>query len=404
MFRAIPGDVMVYIVTRFVPVEMVLFARASRSLWARYAAEGFMWARVAEVAFSDYGRAGMLIDGLGAFEGHSTEALARRYPGLDRHIPVRVSNEEALEYFAVSPDGKLVVSTSGDSLFVKDRSRAYTPTRQIQLNTEKDENWLTAVAFSPLGTLLACISHALNKVWVFESETLILKSILRGHLPWVSLCFLDEDTLVTAGFNGQILARHAFEKTKLFDLRDDDGVYFGIHRHGSLAASRTLFAAGTLLNPVLSRESHSFAAMAVRKSGKVDVYSHAGKRVFALHAGKPRCVCFSADGGRMVTGSVDGTARVWDTLTGQCVHVHRFDWMSVSAVCVSKNNLLAASVESVVVIAQLGGDVLKSFTVHDAAHVQFACALDSHTEQEIVFMHFAEADSPLISRIVYAPR
>jgi U3 small nucleolar RNA-associated protein 21 len=42
------------------------------------------------------------------------------------------------------------------------------------------------------------------------------------------------------------------------------------------------------------------------------------------HAAQLSDLCFSRDGRRLVTASVDGTLRVWDLPTGRCVDWLRF--------------------------------------------------------------------------------
>ena len=51
-----------------------------------------------------------------------------------------------------------------------------------------------------------------------------------------------------------------------------------------------------------------------------DAVSGACMHVLEGHTGRVESVCWSPDGSRLVSGSWDKTVRVWDAVSGACVH------------------------------------------------------------------------------------
>ena len=66
-------------------------------------------------------------------------------------------------------------------------------------------------------------------------------------------------------------------------------------------------------------------------------------RAFLMHHGPVRSACFSPDGSRVITASVDKTARVWDATTGQPVGEPLRHDDSVEAACFSPDGLHAVT-------------------------------------------------------------
>jgi len=54
-------------------------------------------------------------------------------------------------------------------------------------------------------------------------------------------------------------------------------------------------------------------------------------------------VCFSPDGSRVISGSIDGKMRLWDAVTGKCLHNFEGHTNSVDSVCFSPDGKKAVS-------------------------------------------------------------
>jgi len=83
---------------------------------------------------------------------------------------------------------------------------------------------------------------------------------------------------------------------------------------------------------------------------------------------------FDSDGARLVSGSDDGTVRVWTSATGECAFVYDFHAGSVRSVAVSQSGLLAVALgdADVIIIVQLGDDTfVKTIALVEPKWVRF---------------------------------
>ena len=55
------------------------------------------------------------------------------------------------------------------------------------------------------------------------------------------------------------------------------------------------------------------------------------------HLGLILSVCMSSEGSRIISGSLDKTIKIWDTITGCCVNTLEGHFAPISSVCVSSD-------------------------------------------------------------------
>jgi WD40 repeat protein len=102
-------------------------------------------------------------------------------------------------------------------------------------------------------------------------------------------------------------------------------------------------------------------------------------RTFGGHTGHVRSVAFSPDGARVLTGSDDGTAKLWDAETGQEIHTFGGHTDRVRSVAFSPDGTRVLTGSKVISLA-LSPDRPGSLTVSED---WIARLWDSETGQEI---------------------
>jgi WD40 repeat protein/DNA-binding SARP family transcriptional activator len=204
---------------------------------------------------------------------------------------------DAVNSVAFSPDGTLVAAGSNNGVVgvwrVADGQRH-------ALFTGHSSS-IYSVAFSPDGRLLASASgDATVRLWDTASGQTL--QTLRGHDQGVAAVAFVRDTsfFVTGGADGTL---------RLWDTRDGichqvfDGFESGVR---ALAVD----PAGALV----AASDHTSLVRLWRIAD--------GQCVNTLaHHDMVECVAFSSDGRHLLTGSRDDRARVWDTATGQLIHL-----------------------------------------------------------------------------------
>ncbi len=216
---------------------------------------------------------------------------------------------------AFSPDGKLVVSGSGDdTIKLWD---AQTGTEVTTLSGHDD--WVRAVAFSPDGKRIASGSQDKTiKVW--DAETRRALVTIRGHDgPVLSVVFgPDGKTIASGGRDNTVRIWDAETGEELRRFRGHDWYveYVAFSTDGRHLISASRDDTVKLWDMTIERES-----------GRFDGYT----------AYTPRSVAFSSDGRQIAADGgysyYDGTITLWDARTGETITTirgHRFYPCSVA--------------------------------------------------------------------------
>lgn len=160
-----------------------------------------------------------------------------------------------------------------------------------------------AVVFSPDGSVLAHLSHALDSTPTIkfvdsQSWTTLLELPAPCHLSWHGdLAFLGEDQLVMTGYSptsfiidsttGQVTARLEGAKAEL--------------RRLAISPDATRIA-------LASDDGRTYI---------YDAATHQLVHTLVGHTAEVFSVAFTPDGSRLATGSNDATISIWDTKTGE---------------------------------------------------------------------------------------
>jgi len=257
---------------------------------------------------------------------------------------------EAVLAVAASPDGRRIVTGSGDSMSV-----VWEEASGKELLTLKGHRAaINTAAFSPDGRRIVTGSDDQTaKIWDTDSGHNLLT--LRGHFSEINSAAFSPDgrRIVTgssdrtaivwdtaSGRNLLKLAEHtapisfaAFtaEGDRIVTASLDQTVKFWDAASGR--SLLTLRCSNTIYSAAVSPDGNRVVISTGEKTAIVwDATS--GKELLNLkgHSGSIQAVAFSPDGRRIITGSGDKTAKVWDAVSGKELATLQGHSGSVSAV------------------------------------------------------------------------
>lgn len=109
---------------------------------------------------------------------------------------------------------------------------------------------------------------------------------------------------------------------------------------------------GAVVNAISFHPSNGEMAISLQKHPNKkhaieirDVQSHRLQREFIGHSNWPTCIAYSPDGSQLISGSLDKTVRIWDTLTGKESKVFIGHQSTIAGVAFLTNSPLVVSID-----------------------------------------------------------
>ena len=208
-------------------------------------------------------------------------------------IRVLRGHSETVTAVAFSPDGTLIATASED-----DTARTWTTASGISHTCFSGHgDTVTAVAFSPDGTQLATASDDVTaRIW--DTATGTRQHTLFGHIGPV--------TTVAFSPGGGAVATASWDGTaRVWDA--------------ATGALLTIFAGhqARVYAVAFSPDGTQLATASTDETARIwDAATGAHRTTLTGHDGIVTAVAFSPDGAQVATASGDGTARIWDAATG----------------------------------------------------------------------------------------
>jgi WD40 repeat protein len=253
--------------------------------------------RVVSVAFSPNGQA--VLTG-------SDDNTARVWD-VDTGRPRTPSLQHAkrVNSLAFSPDGRRVLTGSIDKtarVWDADTGKALFPPFQHAGSVE-------SVAFSPDGQRILTGSYDKVQVWDADTGKLLTSSFVNGRRG-NSMAFSADGRRVVEGINSPAVLVRDTNTGKVLSVVRDMNI--------DMAVSGSIQHAGPIVSVALSSDGRRVVTGSNDNTARV-WDGDMGKPLSPplQHAGPVVSVALSLDGQRILTGSIDNTARVWDASTGK---------------------------------------------------------------------------------------
>jgi predicted NACHT family NTPase len=241
--------------------------------------------------------------------------------GLSQWQPVRTltGHTDWVTSVAFSPDGRLLASGSFDKTI-----ELWEVATGSEVDTLGPTGYVVSVAFSPDGRLLASGSSD-KTIRLWEVATGSEVRTLTGHTDWVySVAFSPDGRLLASGSGDRTI--------KLWEVTS-----------GSLVRTLTGHTGG-VTSVAFSPDGRLLASGSGDRTIKLwEVTSGSLVRTLTGHTGGVTSVAFSPDGRLLASGSLDATIKLWEVASGREVRTLSGHTGGVTSVAFSPDGRLLAS-------------------------------------------------------------
>src|SRR5439155_2896298 len=239
---------------------------------------------------------------------------------------------------AFSPDGKLLASTAADmQILVWDL-----PTGVVKLRLANQPARVTALAFSPDGRTVAA-GGGDKTVRLIDVASGQVRRRLEGHRDWVcTLAFTPDGKSIASGCCDWAL--HRGRNTAYFD-RPDPGCTseWKLWDAGSGDLKRTVTEPGRMRSLAVSADGRSLVCGVGKDVKLYDLSSGSPGRVVTSHDFDVTSVAFTPDGGAVISGSHDHTAKRVALVTGKLEWHAPGHYEQVNSVALTQDGTLLAT-------------------------------------------------------------
>ncbi|NEP35367.1 PQQ-binding-like beta-propeller repeat protein, partial [Moorena sp. SIO3B2] len=316
---------------------------------------------VSAIAFSPDGKQIISVSGDGTVRLWDTESgqLIHTFEG----------NTEWVTAIAFSPDGKQILSGSGDGTVRLWDTETGQPLHTLEGHTSS----VTEIAFSPDGKQIISGSED-NTVRLWDTETGQLIHTFEGHTDLVTdIAFSPDGKQIISGSNdntvrlwdtesGQTLHTLEGHTSNVYDIAfspDGKQILSGSHdtkvRLWDTESGQTLH---TLQGHIDGVSAIAFSPdgqeiLSVSGDGTVRLWNtESGQTLHTLegHIDGVTDIAFSPDGKQIISVSGDGTVRLWDTESGQLIHTFEghTNWVTDIAFSPDGKQILSGSWDNTV--------------------------------------------------------